>query len=271
MSILKTPHGVTTTVDRGQLLTAACIKMGRPQIARKAIELAESRLLKDGWPEYYDGKLRRYVRKQARKHQTWSIAGYLVAKMLLEDLSHLGMILLEDDRQLKPIIKQVEQNDHRFWSYNQQQINRVGHTGTLDPMATGLLIVCIGKATKLVDRFQGMVKGYSGVLRLGEATSTLDADSRTKFLRVCSSFFFLPKTLFSLEDRQNVVFRVTCSKGTYIQSLCADFAKALNSCAHMTVLRRDSIGKTSFDFDLFLSYLTCHMFDLKYKVIDRDL
>ncbi|KAL4579764.1 hypothetical protein LXL04_015929 [Taraxacum kok-saghyz] len=42
----------------------------------------------------------------------------------------------------------------------------------------------------------------------------------------------------SLEDRQNVVFRVTCSKGTYIRSLCADFAKALNSCAHMTVLTK---------------------------------
>ncbi|KAL4568510.1 hypothetical protein LXL04_024124 [Taraxacum kok-saghyz] len=40
--------------------TTACNKTGRPQIARKAIELAESRLLKDGWPEYYDGKLGRY-------------------------------------------------------------------------------------------------------------------------------------------------------------------------------------------------------------------
>ncbi|XP_071737840.1 probable alkaline/neutral invertase D [Rutidosis leptorrhynchoides] len=87
------------------LLTAACIKTGRPQIARRAIELAESRLLKDGWPEYYDGKNGRYIGKQARKYQTWSIAGYLVAKMMLEDPSHLGMISLEDDRQLKPIIK----------------------------------------------------------------------------------------------------------------------------------------------------------------------
>nr|CAD1836855.1 unnamed protein product [Ananas comosus var. bracteatus] len=67
------------------LLTAACIKTGRPQIARRAIDLAESRLLKDGWPEYYDGKLGRYIGKQARKFQTWSIAGYLVAKMMLED------------------------------------------------------------------------------------------------------------------------------------------------------------------------------------------
>ncbi|EXB57731.1 hypothetical protein L484_006844 [Morus notabilis] len=87
------------------LLTAACIKTGRPQIARRAIELAESRLQKDSWPEYYDGKLGRYVGKQARKQQTWSIAGYLVAKMMLEDPSHLGMISHEEDKQMKPLIK----------------------------------------------------------------------------------------------------------------------------------------------------------------------
>lgn len=87
------------------LLTAACIKTGRPQIARRAIDLAESRLLKDSWPEYYDGKSGRYIGKQARKYQTWSIAGYLVAKMLLEDPSHLGMISLEEDKQMKPVLK----------------------------------------------------------------------------------------------------------------------------------------------------------------------
>ncbi|KAL6511853.1 hypothetical protein OROGR_021450 [Orobanche gracilis] len=87
------------------LLTAACIKSGRPQLARRAIELAETRLLKDHWPEYYDGKLGRYTGKQARKNQTWSIAGYLVAKMMLEDPSHLGMISLEEDKQTKPHMK----------------------------------------------------------------------------------------------------------------------------------------------------------------------
>ncbi|XP_078447533.1 putative alkaline/neutral invertase D [Wolffia australiana] len=87
------------------LLTAACIKTGRPQIARRAIELTESRLQRDGWPEYYDGKLGRFVGKQARKLQTWSIAGYLVAKMLLEDPSHLGMISLEEDKDMKPTMK----------------------------------------------------------------------------------------------------------------------------------------------------------------------
>ncbi|XP_019157861.1 PREDICTED: probable alkaline/neutral invertase D [Ipomoea nil] len=87
------------------LLVAACIKTGRPQTARRAIDLAESRLLKDSWPEYYDGKFGRFIGKQARKYQTWSIAGYLVAKMLLEDPSHLGMISLEEDKQMQPVLK----------------------------------------------------------------------------------------------------------------------------------------------------------------------
>ncbi|KAM3387080.1 hypothetical protein ACQJBY_010134 [Aegilops geniculata] len=87
------------------LLTAACIKTGRLKIARRAIDLAEARLARDSWPEYYDGKLGRYVGKQARKHQTWSIAGYLVAKMMLEDPSHLGMISLEEDKAMNPVLK----------------------------------------------------------------------------------------------------------------------------------------------------------------------
>lgn len=87
------------------LLTAACIKTGRPQIARRAIELVESRLSRDSWPEYYDGKIGRYIGKQARKFQTWSIAGYLVAKMMLEDPSHLGMIALEEDKQMRPPLR----------------------------------------------------------------------------------------------------------------------------------------------------------------------
>lgn len=83
------------------LLTAACIKTGRPHIARKAIDLLESRLSIDHWPEYYDGKVGRFIGKQARKFQTWTVAGYLVAKMMLEDPSHLGMIALEDDKKTK--------------------------------------------------------------------------------------------------------------------------------------------------------------------------
>jgi hypothetical protein len=86
------------------MLTAACMKVGRLGLAQRAIELAEQRLSTDGWPEYYDGKLGRYIGKQARKFQTWSIAGYLVSKMLLEDPSQLGMISLTEDKTMKPTL-----------------------------------------------------------------------------------------------------------------------------------------------------------------------
>ena len=55
-------------------------------------------------------------------------------------------------------------------------IRRVGHTGTLDPSATGLLIICIGSATRLSDHLTGMTKEYSGILRLGLTTHSYDAD-----------------------------------------------------------------------------------------------
>ncbi|CAI7858092.1 unnamed protein product [Closterium sp. NIES-54] len=87
------------------MLTAASIKVGRPHVARRAIDVAEKRISRDNWPEYYDGKLGRYVGKQARKQQTWSVAGYLVAKMMLEDPSHLGMVALEEEKMLQqPVI-----------------------------------------------------------------------------------------------------------------------------------------------------------------------
>ncbi|MBA0860340.1 hypothetical protein Goshw_016727 [Gossypium schwendimanii] len=82
------------------LLTAACIKTGRPQIAKRAIELMEQRLSKNGWPEYYDGKAGRYVGKQARKYQTWSISGYLVAKLMIENPANLPIISLEEDKRI---------------------------------------------------------------------------------------------------------------------------------------------------------------------------
>ncbi|CAI5497270.1 unnamed protein product [Closterium sp. Naga37s-1] len=52
-----------------------------------------------------------------------------------------------------------------------------GHAGTLDPMATGLLVVCVGRATKLADSYQAMTKEYTGVMKLGEGTPSLDADT----------------------------------------------------------------------------------------------
>lgn len=53
---------------------------------------------------------------------------------------------------------------------------RIGHAGTLDPMATGLLVLMIGKATRLATFLSGMDKTYRGTLRLGVATDTYDRD-----------------------------------------------------------------------------------------------
>lgn len=57
-------------------------------------------------------------------------------------------------------------------------IRKIGHAGTLDPMATGLLICCIGRsATRLIDHFMGLDKEYEGTLRLGETTASYDAET----------------------------------------------------------------------------------------------
>ncbi|GAV79400.1 Glyco_hydro_100 domain-containing protein [Cephalotus follicularis] len=81
-------------------LTVACIKMNRPEIATRAVEVAEKRISQDKWPEYYDTKRARFIGKQARLFQTWSIAGYLVAKLLLADPSAAKVLITEEDSEL---------------------------------------------------------------------------------------------------------------------------------------------------------------------------
>ncbi len=55
---------------------------------------------------------------------------------------------------------------------------KVGHAGTLDPLATGLLIICTGKATKTIDSYQAKEKTYTGTLRLGATTPSYDAETK---------------------------------------------------------------------------------------------
>ncbi len=55
---------------------------------------------------------------------------------------------------------------------------KVGHAGTLDPLATGILIVCVGAATRLVEMLQELPKSYRTVIRLGARSDTLDAEGR---------------------------------------------------------------------------------------------
>jgi len=57
------------------------------------------------------------------------------------------------------------------------RLKKVGHAGTLDPLATGLLILCTGKMTKQIDEFQGLKKEYTGCITLGASTVTYDLET----------------------------------------------------------------------------------------------
>lgn len=169
---------------------------------------------------------------------------------------------------------------------------KVGHTGTLDPEAEGVLPVCLGKGTKIIDYIMDSEKGYSVKFKLGIKTTTYDLEGeiieerdtsflkeeevknvinsfKGEYLQVPPMFSALKKngvrlyelarkgieveregrniTIYNIEniniDLPYVSMDVTCSKGTYIRSLCYDIGEKLNVFATMTDLKR---FKTSF-------------------------
>lgn len=168
---------------------------------------------------------------------------------------------------------------------------KVGHAGTLDPLATGLLILLVGRATKRMKSFMRLPKTYEGTLRLGETTPSYDRETeveeRREWQHVTDAMLdaarepFLgyieqlppmysavkvrgerlykkarrgetvnrpPRQVridtfeFVEREGQDVSFRVTCSKGTYIRSLAHDVGQELGVGAHLTALRRTAIG-----------------------------
>lgn len=171
-------------------------------------------------------------------------------------------------------------------------IRRVGHTGTLDPMATGVLPVCFGKATRIIEYYDDDFKTYEAEMKLGMVTDTLDITgtvletkpvdvSEEDVIQAIDSFrgwiTQIPpkysalklngKPLYKyaregveveiksrkiyVEDiqpvevnlRENrILFRVTCSKGTYIRTICDDIGKKLGCGGTMTALQRTQSG-----------------------------
>lgn len=168
---------------------------------------------------------------------------------------------------------------------------KVGHTGTLDPEATGVLPVCIGRATKIIDYIMDSEKIYEVTFKLGIRTTTYDLEgeildekdtsnlSNEDILDVVKEFIgeysqvppmysALKKNgvrlyelarqgieveregrlinIYNIEDikinNPYVSMKVTCSKGTYIRSLCYDIGEKLGVFATMTDLNR---AKTS--------------------------
>lgn len=66
------------------------------------------------------------------------------------------------------------------------KIQKIGHAGTLDPKATGLLIVCTGKKTKEIEKYQSLEKTYTGIITLGKITASMDSETEVIEEKDCS-------------------------------------------------------------------------------------
>jgi tRNA pseudouridine55 synthase len=164
-------------------------------------------------------------------------------------------------------------------------VKKAGHTGTLDPMVTGVLPVCLNEATKLAGLLTGANKEYLATMLLGVKTDTLDIEGKiisqsdnlvsTEEIRAvmlqmigeikqippaysavkycgkplykyARSGVILDVTIYSIviEDISfpRVTFRVVCSKGTYIRTLCSDIGDMLGVGACLYSLRRLKSG-----------------------------
>ncbi len=84
---------------------------------------------------------------------------------------------------------------------NTLKIKKVGHAGTLDPLATGLLIVCAGKMTKQIDSFMGQEKEYTGTFVIGATTDSYDLEQPVEKVA--------DPSLVTLEELQNAVSQLT--------------------------------------------------------------
>ncbi len=91
------------------------------------------------------------------------------------DLSHCdyasGEVILIDKEKGKSSFNAV----HRIRKI--VKVKKVGHAGTLDPAATGLLIICVGKKTKEIYKYQDLGKTYSGIIEIGKRTASMDAET----------------------------------------------------------------------------------------------
>ena len=181
-------------------------------------------------------------------------------------------------------------------------MKKIGHTGTLDPDAEGVLPVALGKATRLVDMITDKEKTYEAVMRLGVVTDTQDMSgtvlsqttelsvTEEELCTVVSSFvgdyMQVPpmysalkvngKKLYELAREGKTVerkprpvhfyeieildisfplvrFRVTCSKGTYIRTLCNDIGEKLGCGGAMEELLRTQSGNFTLEESMTLS------------------
>lgn len=135
-------------------------------------------------------------------------------------------------------------------------IQKAGHTGTLDPKVTGLMIIALGESRKAMPVLVGMDKVYEGIMILHRDTEKkrLEASFR-KFtgdikqkppVRSRVARRERKRKIYSLDLRgvngREVLFKVKCEAGTYIRKLIHDIGQDLGCGAHMGRLRRTAIG-----------------------------
>jgi len=138
------------------------------------------------------------------------------------------------------------------WVRDMLGVGRTGHAGTLDPNVSGVLIMGISRATRLLEYFKQSPKEYVAVMQLHE-----DVDSeriREVFSEFKGKIYQTPPVRSAVKrrlrvrevyensiieiDGRLVLFRVRCEAGTYIRTLCRDIGEALAVGAHMLELRR---------------------------------
>lgn len=101
-----------------------------------------------------------------------------LAKMrTLEDFQNGQVLLIDKPLEWSSFQVVNKLRWHIRKTFNIKKI-KVGHAGTLDPLATGLLIICTGKMTKQIDTFQAQTKEYTGTIKLGATTPSYDLETQ---------------------------------------------------------------------------------------------
>lgn len=82
-------------------------------------------------------------------------------------------------------------------------VKKVGHSGTLDPNASGLMIICTGKKTKVMDSFINLNKSYSGIIKLGLTSPSMDMETECTEIPIPENIG--EKEILDVRDRKSVV------------------------------------------------------------------
>ena len=142
------------------------------------------------------------------------------------------------------------------WVRRILNVQKTGHTGTLDPRVTGVLPIMIEDATKLVRILQGSEKEYVCLMRLHGDVRKEEIERVLKLfegkiyqrppLKSAVKKRLRVRTIYKIEileiEGRDVLFKVTTEAGTYIRKLCTDIGEVLGCGAHMQELRRTRTG-----------------------------